>query len=143
MGKLFVCKMCGHIEFDAAPERCPACGAPKSAFREDAGALMPAEKEGKEKHVPELVVTTSCGLIPDLCRDIHVKVGSTPHPMMEDHWIQWIDTYVDRKFAGRFMLYPESLQPAVGLHLKSDAKGTLTVIEHCNKHGSWSAEAAL
>jgi superoxide reductase len=135
--------MCGHIEFAAAPEKCPACGAPKSAFGEDPDALMPAEKEGKEKHVPEILVTKECGLIPGECRDIHARVGSTLHPMMEDHWIQWIDLYFDKQFAARYTLHPQSLLPAVGLHVKKDVAGTITVIEHCNKHGSWMAEAAL
>ena len=143
MNKLFVCQACGHIEFDSAPEMCPSCGAPKAKFGEDGNALMPAEKEGKEKHVPVIIVTDECGLIPDDCRDIHVKVGSTPHPMLEDHWIQWIDVYVNKVFSARYTMYPKSMQPVVGLHLKAYQKGTLSVIEHCSKHGSWMAEAGI
>jgi superoxide reductase len=142
MGKLFVCQICGHIEFGAAPDHCPVCHAPKDKFKEDAAAVNPAEKEGKEKHVPVILVTKECGLVPDVCRDIHIKVGATPHPMVEDHFIQWIDVYVNKKYAARYYLTP-ALQAAVSVHLKSDAQGTIQAVEFCNKHGRWMAEAAL
>lgn len=142
MGKLFVCQVCGHIEFDAAPANCPVCHAPKEKFREDPQAVNPAEKEGKEKHVPRILVTDACGLMPGVCRDVHIQIGSTPHPMVEDHWIQWIDVYVNKAHVARYMLKP-ALQPAVSVHLKAEHKGTITAVESCNKHGKWMAEAAL
>jgi superoxide reductase len=142
MFKFFVCDVCGHIEFGAAPETCPVCFAAKEHFKEDANAIKPAEKEGKEKHVPVIVASKSCGLIPGVCQDIHIKVGSVPHPMTPEHLIQWIDIYLDHKFAARYMLTPQ-LQAAVSVHLKSEAKGTFTAIEHCNVHGTWMAETIL
>ncbi len=142
MPKLFVCQVCGHIEFGGAPEECPVCFAHKDKFAEDANAIKPAEKEGKEKHVPVIVYAKACGLIPGVCQDLHVKVGSVPHPMQADHWIQWIDVYLEHKFLGRFIMYP-NLQAAVGVHLKSDLKGTFTAIEHCNIHGTWMAETPI
>ncbi len=30
--KFFLCPVCGHIEFGAAPEKCPICGVPASKF---------------------------------------------------------------------------------------------------------------
>jgi superoxide reductase len=142
MGKLFVCQICGHIEFGAAPDHCPVCHAPREKFKEDAAAVNPAEKEGKEKHVPVILVTKECGLIPDACADVHVKIGSVPHPMAEDHWINWIDAYNNRKFIARYYLTP-ALEPAVSLHLKRELSGSLQVVEFCNKHGRWMAEASL
>jgi superoxide reductase len=143
MGKYYVCQICGHIEFGSAPASCPVCHSPQNQFKEDADALMPSEKEGKEKHIPQIIVSKECGLIPDACQDVHVKIGSVPHPMQEDHWIQWIDIYVNKVYSARYQLLPANLQAAVSLHLKSSVSGTLTTIEHCNKHGSWMAEAAL
>lgn len=32
--KLYVCPVCGNVEEDAPPERCPVCGAPGASFRE-------------------------------------------------------------------------------------------------------------
>ena len=142
MEKMFVCQVCGHIEFENIPEKCPVCTASKDKYVENAEAIMESEKEGKEKHIPEILVTDDCGLIPDVCRDIHIKVGSTPHPMTEEHWINWIDIYVNKVHTGRSYLQP-NMQPAVSIHLKKENTGTLNVIEHCNKHGSWLAEAQL
>ena len=35
MKKQFICTVCGYVhEGDEAPEKCPVCGAPKSAFKE-------------------------------------------------------------------------------------------------------------
>lgn len=143
MNSVFICKICGHIEFNQAPEKCPVCGASKSNFSQDPDAINPAEKEGKEKHVPVIVTSDSCGLIPGACKDVHIKVGSTPHPMQADHWIQWIDVYINHTFSARYMMNPESLNAAVGIHIKSGQSGTIQAIEHCNKHGNWMAEAAI
>jgi superoxide reductase len=142
MEKLFVCQVCGHIEFGAAPDRCPVCFASKEKFKEDPAAVNPAEKEGKEKHVPVILVKKECGLIPDLCSDVHVKIGSVPHPMTDDHSIQWIDVYNNKKFIARYHLTP-ALQPAVSVHIKRELTGRIQVVEFCNKHGKWTAEAAL
>ncbi|MBP2134287.1 rubrerythrin [Methanomicrobium sp. W14] len=31
---IFLCPVCGNIEFDSAPEKCPICGVPKRMFKE-------------------------------------------------------------------------------------------------------------
>jgi superoxide reductase len=141
MEKLYSCANCEHIEFVKAPAACPVCHG--TSFKAADGTIMSAEKEGKEKHVPVVTATNACGLIPGDCKDVLIKVGSVPHPMQEDHWIMWIDTYLNNKFAERCILAPESLQAAAVIHFKMDAKGTVTVIEHCNKHGSWMAKAEI
>ncbi len=143
MENVFVCSVCGHIEFGRAPETCPVCDAPREKFSLDNAAIHPAEREGKEKHVPVILVTEQCGFIPNACRDVHVKVGSVPHPMEEKHWIQWIDVYLDRVFAARYQMAPQALQAAVSLHVKTGQHGALTAVEHCNVHGTWMAESAL
>jgi superoxide reductase len=143
MEKIFVCSVCGHIEFGAAPKACPVCWATADKFADTPDAIKPAEKEGKEKHVPVLVVSKQCGLVPGVCQDVHIKVGSVPHPMTAEHWIQWIDIYLNKAFVSRYQLLPTSLQAAVSVHFKNDQKGTVSVIEHCNIHGTWIAEGTI
>jgi superoxide reductase len=142
MEKFFVCAVCGHIEFGAAPQACPVCWAAPEKFIETPDAIKPAEKEGKEKHVPVLVIVKQCNLVPAICQDVNIKVGSVPHPMTPEHSIQWIDVYLNKVFAARYHLTP-ALQAAVGVHFKEDQKGTVTVVEHCNLHGSWMAEGTI
>jgi len=143
--KGFVCKVCGFISIDAsAPERCPVCGAPQKSFEEKPDAIKTAKDEVKlsEKHTPVIVLVRKCGLIPDGCVDLNVKIGEVIHPMLPEHFIVFIDFYLDNKFIARVHLTPEKLNPAAGLHLKVSS-GKLSVIEHCNLHGNWIAEENL
>lgn len=113
--KGFMCGVCGFIAIDgAAPEKCPVCGAPKKAFEEvdvktaaDPNNLTEPEK----KHVPVIIVEKKCGLIPNGCTDVHVKIGEITHPMLQEHSILRIDFYVDRKYVARMRFTPEAVNP--------------------------------
>jgi superoxide reductase len=138
---LFACQVCGQIEFSLPAKACPVCHS--SDYREETNPVKDSTLEGNEKHVPVIIITSVCGIAPDTCRDIHIKIGSIIHPMTEDHWIKWIDTYVNRRHQARYMMSPQSMQPIISLHLKKEAVGTVTVVECCNKHGRWMAETSL
>jgi superoxide reductase len=145
--KMFVCGTCGQIEFNKAPEKCPVCGAPKTAYKEDANALkQPADPknmtEGDKKHIPILTVKKQCGLIPTGCIDVHIKVGEILHVMEAKHWIMYIDVYLDYIWIARYFMAPDKVNPAVSVHLKSNT-GKFTAIENCNVHGKWLGEVSL
>ena len=82
--------------------------------------------EGKEKHVPVLQQGA------EGCK---VVVGSIPHPMEEDHYIQFVEIlngdYVNRKY-----LKPGEA-PEAEFYVK--AQEGLEVRAYCNKHGLWRA----
>lgn len=82
--------------------------------------------EGKEKHVP---VIEKCN------GGIKVKIGSVPHPMEQDHHIEWIEILTDGK-AYRQFLSPG--QPPEAVFNVQDA--AVTAREHCNKHGLWEVK---
>jgi len=143
--KAIICKVCGYAALNsAAPDRCPVCGAPKTSFEEQGDALKTAadEKAIGEKHIPVILVNKKCGLIPDGCVDVNVKVGSAVHPMEQKHYIAFIDFYLDSEFSARVHLTPEKTNPAAGIHLKA-AGAKVQVVESCTVHGRWFAEAAL
>lgn len=146
--KLFVCGVCGHVEFNKAPEICLVCRAAKSAFKADDNAINkpenPAElTEGNKKHIPQITIVRECGLIPGgCCYDVHVKVGEIEHVMEEKHYIRYIDYFLDYKFISRVWLSPGVCHPACALHLKATS-GTITAVENCNVHGNWMSEAKL
>ena len=147
--KGIVCKVCGYISLDGeAPEACPVCGSPKTAFKEKEDAINTPEnpdnlEDFEKKHTPDIVVNKECGLIPDGCQDVHVRVGiDIIHPMVPEHFIGWLDFYVDKKFIARAHL-TSSVNPGAGIHLKADTSGTLTVVEWCNQHGCWMNEVQL
>jgi desulfoferrodoxin (superoxide reductase-like protein) len=88
-------------------------------------------------------VVKECGLIPDgTCFDVHARVGEIEHVMTQEHYIRYLDFYRDHTFISRVWLSPEACHAAAGLHLQAGS-GVITVIENCNQHGNWMAEADL
>lgn len=140
-----VCTVCGYVAINGkTPDACPVCWAPKDKFEEKQDALktdqVKTEKgESEEKHIPAITIVKKCGLIPEGCVDVHVRVGKILHPMLKEHWIGKIDFYLNDEFISRVQLSPEVTNPAAGLHLKIKS-GKLSVIEHCNLHGAWIKE---
>lgn len=78
-----------------------------------------------EKHVP---------VIEKVPGGYKVTVGSVPHPMVDDHWIEWIELIAGNR------VYREYLEPgqAPEATFKLDANEVIAR-EHCNKHGLWRA----
>ena len=145
--KLMECSVCGHIEFNAAPDKCLVCRSAAGTYSENDEAVKnPADPanltDGDKKHIPQITVVKQCGLIPDTCTDVHVKVGEINHVMTPEHFIQYIDAYVDYKFMSRIWLAPGLCHPAVGFHVNAKS-GKFTTIESCNVHGKWMAETDL
>lgn len=146
--KGFVCKVCGFISINGkAPENCPECHAPKTAFEEKEDAIKTPKDadnltELEKKHIPVIKVVKTCGLIPEGCQDVHVKVGEIQHPMQAEHFIMHIDFYIGNEFISRVILTPDKVNPAAALHLKAK-NGKLQVVELCNLHGAWIKEDVI
>ena len=146
--KIMECSVCGHLEFDEAPEVCLVCRSKQEAYKENPDAIkQPADPDnltdGDKKHIPQIVVVKECGLVPNqCCTDVHVRVGEILHVMEEAHYIRYIDYYLNHKFISRVWLSPGACNAAAALHL-NDPKGTITAIENCNVHGNWMAEAQI
>lgn len=146
--KTFVCKICSHVAFDHAPIECPVCRAPIENFENNSEAIkMPEDPENlnemEKKHIPVITVSKECSLIPgSRCIDVHVKVGKIEHVMESEHFIPFIDFYINKRYLARVNLIFNKLHPAALLHLNVD-EGTLAVVENCNVHGRWMAEVNL
>ena len=77
-----------------------------------------------EKHVP-VIERTDDG--------IKVIIGSTPHPMQDEHYITMIQVKIENK------LYRQYLKPGDKPQAFFPISGeTVKAIEHCNIHGLWS-----
>ncbi|MBI5208192.1 MAG: hypothetical protein HY934_10465 [Candidatus Firestonebacteria bacterium] len=145
--KAFVCKVCGFVSLKGdAPERCPVCGSPKSAFelKEDA-IITPKDPNNltdyEKKHIPLIKTSKVCSLVKE-CFDVNAIVGEIVHPMDADHFIHHLDFYIDNEFISRVILSPGKVNPGAGLHLKINI-GKISVIEFCTKHGRWIGESNL
>lgn len=143
--KIYVCKVCGHLEFNALPEQCPVCHAPKTSFSQKDTIFKESQEKSPEaevKHVPAVQVNKQCSLIPEqVCTDIIVRIGKTLHPSEEKHFIQFIDCYHNEKYVGRAQLSPD-LYPAACFHLKNNS-GKITIVENCNIHGYWQTDTSF
>jgi len=142
----FVCGKCGYVAFDVAPDFCPVCWAKKEAFKLDSAAIKSPggvqTGELEKKHIPQIKITKTCGLVGPGCVDANIKIGEILHPMEAKHYITHIDIYLNRAFIARYHLTPEKLNPALGIHLKVDA-GKLLVLQNCNLHGRWVTETEI
>jgi desulfoferrodoxin-like iron-binding protein len=146
--KTYVCQICGHIAFDQAPVDCPVCGMPIENFENIPGAIKKplnpeSISEEERKHIPMIQISgMSNGPSHQGCLDIHIKIGEDEHEMLSEHFISFIDLYLDKKYIMRTLLTPRRIRPAINLHLNIHT-GRLAVISNCNIHGSWITKVTL
>ncbi|MDA3872280.1 MAG: desulfoferrodoxin [Candidatus Marinimicrobia bacterium] len=126
MGKLnevYKCEICGNIVelINVGGGELVCCGQPMNLLEEK------SEDSSTEKHVPFIIKEDD---------KVTVKVGeNTEHPMMEKHYIQWIELLADGKVYRRF-LNPDDKPEAV-FYLKADK---VSAREYCNLHGLWKSQ---
>lgn len=142
---IYICQVCGHVEFNSIPEKCPVCFASKEKFQPNNNVFIESEEKSKEaavKHIPSIKISQKCGIIPEeSCTDVIVRIGEKLHPMEEKHFIMYIDCYVDEQYVSRVMLGPKVWASAV-FHIKTPGK-KITIVERCNIHGWWKSESTL
>jgi superoxide reductase len=146
--KTYVCQVCGHVAFDQAPVDCPVCKMPIENFENVPDALRkPLDPENlteeERTHTPLVGISRQCNAISDKgCIDIQIKVGAIEHEMTSEHFIDFVDIYVDRTYVMRAALTPKRAHPLISVCLNA-ASGRLAVISNCNVHGSWIVKATL
>ncbi len=117
--QIYKCEVCGNIVevLHEGQGELVCCGQPMKLFIEN------TVDAAREKHVP--VVEKSADAFT-------VKVGSVPHPMEEQHYIEWVEIIVDGK------AYRQFLKPGGSPEASFDVKAEkVTAREYCNLHGLW------
>ena len=119
--QIYRCNICGNIVevLNPGAGSLVCCGKPMELLVEK------TEDAGSEKHVPFIERTE---------KGVRVKVGSIPHPMEENHHIQWIEVLADGLIY-RALLTPGS-KPEAEFKVKAEK---ITAREYCNLHGLWSS----
>ncbi|MBO4229835.1 MAG: desulfoferrodoxin [Clostridia bacterium] len=120
------CSHCGNIiaHIHDSGVRCYCCG-------EKMEPLVPNTSDGSgEKHVPVISVSGN---------EATVFVGSSEHPMTDQHFIEWIllETKQGRQ---RKKLVPGS-SPSARFLLTGDDE-VISAYCYCNLHGLWSSSPA-
>lgn len=121
--EVYKCSICGNIVevVHAGSSTLVCCG-------EDMALLVENTVDAAtEKHVP--VIEMGDGTI-------KVSVGSVPHPMEEEHYIEWIELIADNKSYHQFLKPGEAPEAVFNLTASS-----VTAREYCNLHGHWSAKS--
>lgn len=121
--KYYICETCGNIIEKVKDSGVPVvcCGKP---MKELVAGTVDASLE---KHIPVYTVEGN---------KVSVVVGSVEHPMVEVHYIQWIDL-VTNKGVQRKYLTPNEAPKAEFVLLEGET--VLEVYEYCNLHGLWKA----
>ena len=119
--RFYVCELCGKIVAMVKPSACPTmcCG---QAMKEIVPNTIDASQE---KHVP--VYTVENGIVT-------VTVGSVEHPMLPEHYIEWIAL----KTTGgnqRKVLKPGDAPKACFAICEGDE--VEAVYAYCNLHSLW------
>ena len=121
--KFYRCKRCGQMVAIVDKKACPimCCG---EAMEE----IVPGTSDGAaEKHVPVYEIKDNI---------VTVRVGEVDHPMVEEHYIEWI-TLQTRNGNQRKALSPNDDPEAKFALLEGDE--VEAVYAYCNLHGLWKA----
>lgn len=118
--QVYRCNVCGNIVevLHAGKGKLVCCGQPMELLQ------AKTEEAGREKHVP-VIERTGVG--------VKVRVGSTPHPMEENHYIEWIEVLTDERTL-RAHLRPGE-KPEAEFNIK--AEEVREAREYCSLHGLW------
>ena len=119
--EFYRCSVCGNMVvklIDGGGELV-CCGEPMKLLTAN------STDAAQEKHVP---VVTKEG------SKVTVAVGSVAHPMIPEHYIQWIAVVSDGK------LFVEHLKPGAEPKASFEGVSSGTAYEYCNLHGLWKAE---
>lgn len=122
INEIYRCNVCGNIVemVHGGVGELVCCGQPMELLIERQTDV------GPEKHIPIIGKTQ---------KGIKVKVGEVPHPMEENHYIEWVELIIDGK-AYREFLEPGDA-PEVEFNLNISEDSDLKVREYCNIHGLW------
>lgn len=118
-GQVFKCNICGNIvQLLHAGDGDLVCCDQKMEL-----LVEKTNDEGAEKHVP--IIENNNGMV-------KVKVGAIPHPMLEEHFIEWVSLYVDDK------IYIQFLKPGKAPEAEFKVEGENIIARiYCNIHGLW------
>ena len=121
--KFYVCAHCGNIV-----EMVNDAGVKPFCCGQEMDALVPGSVDASvEKHVPAVKVSGDV---------VEVNVGSVDHPMVDVHWIEWVQLVTDKGSYRKWLNPGES--PSVKFLLGEEKP--LAVYAYCNLHGLWKTD---
>ena len=121
MMQYYGCEQCGNII-----EYVKKSGVPVMCCGKKMTELVPGASDGaQEKHVPVITVDED---------KVTVEVGAVEHPMVEEHYIEWIAIETTRGSQRVKLDYTD--KPRAEFKL-ADGEELMAAYEYCNLHGLW------
>lgn len=116
--EFYRCEVCGNIVqvMHAGAGELVCCGNPMTLLQPHS-----VEEEKKEKHVPVFI-------------EDKIQVGSIPHPMIEEHHIEFIQSITNDKKTVMTKFLDLNNPPEVILNKENNYN---IAQEYCNIHGLW------
>ncbi len=125
--EIYKCEICGNIVevLNIGAESLVCCG---QTMKKE---IEKTEDLGQEKHLPLIEK------LPDnVCRGgdgIIVKIGEVPHPMEEEHYIEWVEVETKAGKMGK-----QFLKPGDKTELEFQTRDEIIAVRvYCNIHGLW------
>lgn len=120
--KFYVCEHCGNkvtfVEDKGVPVMC--CGQKMTEL------VANTTDAAQEKHVPVVSVEGN---------KVKISVGSVDHPMLDEHYIQWV--CIETKKGSQIKYLNPGERPEAVFEIVDDE--VVAVYEYCNLHGLWRA----
>ncbi len=123
MMNIYYCKHCKRICYTYPVESTLVCCGDEMTL------LQPkTNDQGNEKHLP---------VVERISKDqIKISIGSIPHPMLPEHFIQWVFVAQDDTY--QIKTFKPGEAPETTLHVLPGQD--IKVYEFCNLHGLWMTE---
>lgn len=121
--RFFYCKHCGNIVAYADNK-----GVPVVCCGETMVELIPNTTDAsQEKHVPVIIVDGN---------KVTVRIGSTDHPMVPNHYIEWVS--LKTRLGNQRKALEPNTDPSVCFML-CPGDEVVAAYAYCNLHGLWKA----
>ena len=119
---IYKCSACGNIVevVHGGDGELVCCGEPMKRLTESTADAA------TEKHVP---------VIEKVDGGYKVKVGSVPHPMTDEHYIEWIELLADGCAYRQFLEPGQAAEAFFCIEAES-----VSARELCNVHGLWKGD---
>ena len=119
--KFLKCEKCGNIVAVVYES-----GVPLMCCGQKMNQIIPGSVEASvEKHIPVFEVKDN---------KVYVTVGSTIHPMVEEHFIEWIS--IQTKYGNQRKALVPGQKPEVCFSI-CEGDEVEAVYAYCNLHGLW------
>ncbi|MQN00724.1 MAG: desulfoferrodoxin [Lachnospiraceae bacterium] len=123
--KFIKCEKCGKVAIIAKDSACDTmcCGQAMTVLKPN------TTDAAVEKHVPVIEANGS---------KVTVKVGSVEHPMLAEHYIEWILIETSQGYQKKDLKPGDKPEAVFAL---AEGETLVAAYDYCSLHGLWSAKA--